>query len=117
MTKMSPATNLLSKMSPTATNMIRMDHSNVLMTFHKYEIDGSKGTKEALVNTACRRDRDQHRAWNAGELDAHGGRRSRCRQLPDEQGLAEPSHVNDVATRRIASRRRHNTAVSVTTMH
>jgi hemerythrin superfamily protein len=45
--------NLLAKMSPTATNMIRMDHSHVLMTFHKYEIDSTPGTKQALVNTAC----------------------------------------------------------------
>jgi len=44
---------LLSKMSPTATNMIRMDHSHVLMTFHKYEMDASPGTKQALVNTVC----------------------------------------------------------------
>jgi len=44
---------LFNKMSPTATNMIRMDHTHVLMTFHKYERDTPVQTKQALVNTAC----------------------------------------------------------------
>ena len=43
--------SLLKKLSPTATNMIRMDHTHVLATFHQYEADTSHGTKEALVNT------------------------------------------------------------------
>jgi hemerythrin superfamily protein len=43
----------LSKLSPTITNMIRMDHTHVMSTFHQYEIDTSPGTKEALVNSAC----------------------------------------------------------------
>ena len=38
---------------PTATNMIRADHTHVLATFHQYEIDTSPGTKRALVNTIC----------------------------------------------------------------
>lgn len=38
---------------PTATNMIRMDHTHVMATFHQYEMDSSPGTKEALVNTIC----------------------------------------------------------------
>jgi len=42
-----------STLSPTITNMIRMDHTAVLETFHQYEIDTSPATKKALVNTAC----------------------------------------------------------------
>lgn len=44
---------LTSTLSPTITNMIRMDHTAVLETFHQYEIDTSPSTKKALVNTAC----------------------------------------------------------------
>ncbi|HEX7645977.1 MAG TPA: hemerythrin domain-containing protein, partial [Noviherbaspirillum sp.] len=43
----------LAKLSPTITNMIRMDHTHVMATFHQYEIDTSPGTKEALVKSAC----------------------------------------------------------------
>ena len=43
----------LAKLSPTITNMIRMDHTHVMSTFHQYEIDTSPGTKEALVKSAC----------------------------------------------------------------
>lgn len=39
--------------SPTITNMIRMDHTTVMETFHQYEIASSPKTKKALVNTAC----------------------------------------------------------------
>ena len=42
---------LLKKLSPTATNMIRMDHTHVLATFHQYEADTHPKTKQALVNT------------------------------------------------------------------
>jgi Hemerythrin HHE cation binding domain len=45
--------SLINKISPSATNMIRMDHTHVLSTFHQYEIDSSPGTKQALVNTIC----------------------------------------------------------------
>lgn len=44
---------LTNTLSPTITNMIRMDHTAVLETFHQYEIDTSPSTKKALVNTAC----------------------------------------------------------------
>ena len=44
---------LMSKLSPTATNMIRMDHTHVLATFHQYETDTSPQTKQALVASAC----------------------------------------------------------------
>jgi len=42
---------LLRKLSPTITNMIRMDHTHVLATFHQYEADTRPQTKQALVNT------------------------------------------------------------------
>ena len=42
---------LLKKLSPTITNMIRMDHTHVLATFHQYEPDTRAQTKQALVNT------------------------------------------------------------------
>ncbi|OWW22763.1 cation-binding protein [Noviherbaspirillum denitrificans] len=44
---------LTSTLSPTITNMIRMDHTAVLETFHQYEIDTSPSVKKGLVNTAC----------------------------------------------------------------
>lgn len=44
---------LTNTLSPTITNMIRMDHTAVLETFHQYEIDTNPQTKKALVNTAC----------------------------------------------------------------
>lgn len=40
-------------LSPSITNMIRMDHTAVLETFHQYEIDTRPQTKKALVSTVC----------------------------------------------------------------
>jgi hypothetical protein len=45
--------NMLSKVSPSITSMIRMDHSHVMVTFHKYRPDASPGKKKAIVNTVC----------------------------------------------------------------
>jgi hypothetical protein len=45
--------NLLSKLSPSITSMIRLDHTHALSTFHRYHIDTAPETKRALVNTAC----------------------------------------------------------------
>jgi hemerythrin superfamily protein len=45
--------SLTNTLSPSITNMIRMDHTHVLTTFHQYEMDSSPQTKQALVNTAC----------------------------------------------------------------
>jgi hemerythrin superfamily protein len=45
--------SLTNTLSPTITNMIRLDHTHVLTTFHQYEIDTNAGTKQALVNTVC----------------------------------------------------------------
>lgn len=44
---------ITSKLSPSITNMIRMDHTHVLATFHQYETHASPRAKQALVNTAC----------------------------------------------------------------
>jgi hypothetical protein len=41
------------KVSPTATNMIRMDHTHVMATFHQYETDSSPRTRQSLANTIC----------------------------------------------------------------
>jgi len=45
--------SIAGKLSPTATNMIRMDHTHTMATFHQYEIDSSPRTKQGLVNTIC----------------------------------------------------------------
>jgi Hemerythrin HHE cation binding domain len=45
--------SLFAKVSPSATNMIRMDHTHVLATFHQYEMDASARTKKALAETIC----------------------------------------------------------------
>ena len=45
--------SLTDTFSPSITNMIRMDHTHVLTTFHQYEMGTSPQTKKALVNTAC----------------------------------------------------------------
>lgn len=45
--------NLLSRMTPGVTNMIRMDHTHVLTTFHQYSADASPRVKKGLVDTVC----------------------------------------------------------------
>jgi hypothetical protein len=45
--------NVMSKLSPSITSMIRLDHTHVLSTFHRYHVDTAPETKRALVNTAC----------------------------------------------------------------
>lgn len=44
---------LLSKMCPTATRMIRMDHSDVLAQFHKLTPETSPEARDATVRTIC----------------------------------------------------------------
>ncbi len=43
----------LNKLSPTITNMIRFDHSHVMVTFHQYEKDKPARVKKALADTIC----------------------------------------------------------------
>jgi hemerythrin superfamily protein len=45
--------SIAAKLSPSIVNLIRMDHTHVLATWHQYDVDTSPGTKQALVNTAC----------------------------------------------------------------
>jgi hemerythrin superfamily protein len=44
---------LLSRISPSVTNMIRMDHTHVLTTFHQFEADSSPRVKKGLVDQVC----------------------------------------------------------------
>lgn len=44
---------LASKLSPSITNMIRVDHTHVLSNFHQYDPEASDGTRQALVNQIC----------------------------------------------------------------
>lgn len=49
----SAAESVANTLSPSITNMIRMDHTHVLATFHEYEMDTSPQKKKALVESAC----------------------------------------------------------------
>jgi hypothetical protein len=44
---------LLNRLAPSATDMIRADHTRVLALFHRYDIDGSPRVKRALVESIC----------------------------------------------------------------
>jgi hypothetical protein len=44
---------ILETVSPSATDMIRADHTRVLATFHRYAADASPRVKQGLVNTIC----------------------------------------------------------------
>jgi hypothetical protein len=44
---------LLSRITPSVTNMIRMDHTHVLTTFHEYHPDTSARVKRGLADTIC----------------------------------------------------------------
>ncbi|WP_020653424.1 hemerythrin domain-containing protein [Massilia niastensis] len=43
----------LKQLSPTITNMIRFDHSHVMVTFHQYSRDKRPSVKKALADTIC----------------------------------------------------------------
>jgi hemerythrin superfamily protein len=43
----------LNKLSPTITDMIRFDHSHVMVTFHQYTSDKPPSVKKALAETVC----------------------------------------------------------------
>lgn len=45
--------SLSGSLSPSITNMIRMDHTSVLEIFHHYDMDAKPRTKKALVDSAC----------------------------------------------------------------
>ena len=44
---------LMSQLAPSATNMIRIDHTHVMSTFHQYKAVASPRVKLGLVNTIC----------------------------------------------------------------
>ena len=46
--------NLASKLSPSLTSMIRMDHTHVISTFHQYSPLKDRKTRQALANVLCR---------------------------------------------------------------
>jgi hemerythrin superfamily protein len=43
----------LKQLSPTITDMIRFDHSHVMVTFHQYTKDKKPSVKKALAETIC----------------------------------------------------------------
>jgi hemerythrin superfamily protein len=43
----------MSKLSPSITDMIRFDHSHVLVTFHQYTTTTRASVKKALADTIC----------------------------------------------------------------
>lgn len=45
--------SITESLSPSITNMIRMDHTHVMEIFHQYEIGTRRQTKQALVESAC----------------------------------------------------------------
>ena len=44
---------LLSQLSPSITNQIRLDHTHVLTAFHQYEIGASARFRKGLVDNVC----------------------------------------------------------------
>lgn len=44
---------VLRRLSPSATDMIRADHSRVLASFHRYALDARPRTKQALAGMIC----------------------------------------------------------------
>jgi hemerythrin superfamily protein len=46
-------TSILTRLSPSITNMIRLDHTHVLSTFHQYEAETSQRIKKGLADTIC----------------------------------------------------------------
>jgi|KBSMisStandDraft_5_1062788.scaffolds.fasta_scaffold767263_1 hypothetical protein len=46
-------TSLVSAVVPSVTNMIRLDHTHVLSSFHQLRPDASTRVKKGLVNTIC----------------------------------------------------------------
>lgn len=45
--------SMLSRMSPSATTMIRIDHTHVVSTFHQFHAETSRRRKHAIVEAVC----------------------------------------------------------------
>lgn len=43
----------LTRFLPSVTNMIRLDHTHVMSTFHQYKASAPRRVKKGLVNTIC----------------------------------------------------------------
>jgi hypothetical protein len=48
-----PKTSLLTQLAPSATNLIRLDHAQVLSAFHQYDGTLSERLKRGLVDSVC----------------------------------------------------------------
>jgi len=46
-------TDVLAKLSPSITKMIRMDHTHVMATFHRFHAESSPAKKQAIVKAVC----------------------------------------------------------------
>ena len=46
-------TTLLSQLSPSITNLIRLDHTQVLSAFHQYELGSPPRVKKGLADNVC----------------------------------------------------------------
>ncbi|MDQ3058297.1 MAG: hemerythrin domain-containing protein [Pseudomonadota bacterium] len=44
---------LVNTLAPDATNLIRMDHTHVMATYHQYQTSSRPKVKQGLVNTTC----------------------------------------------------------------
>jgi hypothetical protein len=45
--------SLMSQLSPSITNMIRLDHTHVLTAFHQYEVGASDRLRKGLADNVC----------------------------------------------------------------
>ena len=53
LSEVNPMTPLLSRLSPSITDMIRMDHTHVFAVFHRFKPGVSAARRSALVRNAC----------------------------------------------------------------
>jgi hypothetical protein len=53
MPKANQMSSLLSQLSPSITNMIRLDHTHVLTAFHQYEVGSPPRLKKGLADNVC----------------------------------------------------------------
>lgn len=95
---------LLNQLSPSVTDMIRMDHSQVLETFHQFRGSLSAAKREALVNATC------------VALEIHAQLEEETfypalRELASDIGVLEKSFPEHAEMRRLITRLRSMTAV------
>ena len=44
---------MMSRITPSAPTMLKMDHTHALMTFHRYHTDTTPARKRAIAETLC----------------------------------------------------------------